>query len=93
MLTPNELMTWDEMVKRYPAKWVFVEITKGEGINFEEGIVRAVSEDGKLAEAWDYCTEKGWSFIYQRTTADPFMGVVDCINMSMISEEVIDCEN
>lgn len=90
MLTPNELMTWNEMKERYPSRWVFVEVKKGEGINIEEGIVRAVAEDGKLAEAWDYCTAHGWKFMYKRTSAEPFMGIVDCINCSVVSEEVVE---
>lgn len=92
MLKPNELMTWDEMVKRYPAQWVFVEITKGDDANIEKGIVRAVSEDDSLAEAWKYCASQGWDFTYKRTTVEPFMGIVDGVNFSITSEEVFSNE-
>ncbi len=86
MLTPNKLMTWDEMVREYPEKWVFVEITKGDEADIKEGIVRAVSEDGKLAEAWEYCMVHGWDCMYSRTTVDPFIGIVDGVNFNIISE-------
>ena len=59
MLKPDKLMTWDEMVKRYPAKWVFVEVVEGTRTNFTKGIVRAVVEDDYLAERTRYGTLSG----------------------------------
>ena len=55
MENPNKLMTWEEMKKEYPAKWVFVEVVEGNRTNFTKGIVRAVVEDGHLAEGTRYC--------------------------------------
>ncbi|MDE7327236.1 MAG: hypothetical protein K2N63_13345 [Lachnospiraceae bacterium] len=50
MLKPNKLMTWEEMKKEYPGKWVFVEVVEGTHTNFTKGVVRTVVEDKYLAE-------------------------------------------
>lgn len=88
MLTPNELMTWDQMVERYPGRWVFVEVTKGNATNFDEGVVRAVARDQEVEDAMDYCVEQGFQYTFQRTTVEPFMGILDSMNLK-ISEVVL----
>lgn len=91
MLTPNKLMTWDEMVREYPAKWVFVEVTKGDATNFDEGVVRVVAQDQEVEDAMDYCSEQGLRYTFQRTTVEPFMGILDSINLN-ISEVILSHE-
>lgn len=76
MLQPNELMTWDEMVEKYPAHWVFVEQTKGDLSNIEAGIVRFVATDAEIAMAMRECKKAGLNCVRQRTTVEPFMGGV-----------------
>lgn len=89
MLKPNKLMTWEEMVNEYPAKWVFVEVTGGTRTNFTKGIVRAVVEDGHLAEGMEYCKSNGWDVTHTRTTIEPFMGIVDGVDFTITAEEVL----
>ena len=88
MLKPNKLMTWDEMKKEYPAKWVFVEVVEGTRTNFTKGIVRAVVEDEYVADGMEYCESNGWNVTRSRTTIEPFMGIVDGINFTITAEEV-----
>lgn len=88
MLNPDKLMTWEEMQKEYPAKWVFVEVVEGTRTNFTKGIVHAVVEDGHLAEGMEYCELNGWDATHKRTTLEPFMGIVDGINFTITTEEV-----
>lgn len=89
MLKPNKLMTWEEMKKEYPAKWVFVEVVEGTRTNFTKGIVRAVVEDDYLAEGRRYCKLNGWDVTHKRTTLEPFMGIVDGVDFTITAEEVL----
>gem|GEM_PF-3094812 len=93
MENPNKLMTWEEMKQKYPAKWVFVEVVEGNRTNFTKGIVRAVVEDGHLAEGTRYCKSIGWDCTYDRTTVEPFMGIVDGINFTITARELDDDES
>lgn len=89
MLKPNKLMTWEEMRKEYPGKWVFVEVVEGTRINFTKGIVRAVVEDEYLADGIRYCRSAGWNVTRKRTTVEPFMGIVDGVNFTITAEDVL----
>lgn len=89
MLKPNKLMTWEEMKKEYPGKWVFVEVVEGNEANFTKGIVRAVVEDGHLVDGTEYCELKEWDCTFKRTTVEPFMGIVDGVNFTITAEEVL----
>lgn len=88
MEQPNKLMTWKEMVERYPDKWVFVEKTKGDSSNIEEGIVRFVTTDEEMGDVWIQCMQKGLNYDRDRTTVVPFMGIVDGINFDISVEEM-----
>ena len=92
MLKPNELMTWAEVVKKYPGKWVFVEVVEGNVAKIKKGIVRAVVEDGHLADGKKYCISQGWKCVSKRTTYAPFMGIVDGVNFRIDVEEDIEGE-
>lgn len=92
MLKPNELMTWDEMVQKYPGKWVFVEVVDGSIANIKSGVVRAVVEDGHLAEGRKCCISQGWKCVSKRTTVEPFMGIVDGVNFRIDVEEDTESE-
>lgn len=89
MLKPDKLMTWEEMKKEFPAKWVFVEVIEGDAANIKVGMVRAVVEDEHLADGIKYCRSKGINYTYSRTTVEPFIGVVDGVNFSITAEEVL----
>ena len=93
MEQPNESMTWKEMVKRYPDKWVIVEKTKGDLSNIEEGIVRFVVTDEEMPEVWIKCLDEGFDYDKDRTTVVPFMGVVDGVNFDISVEEMFSAEN
>lgn len=93
MLQPNELMTWDEMVEKYPSRWVFVEQTKGDLSNIEAGFVRFVVTDDEIAVAIRECKRAGLDCVRQRTTVEPFMGIVDGVNFSISAEEILESEN
>lgn len=88
MLNPNKLMTWDEMKKEYPAKWVFVEVVEGNEANIKKGIVHAVVEDGHLIDGMDYCDARGLNYTFDRTTVEPFMGIVDGVTFAITAGEV-----
>lgn len=88
MLKPNKLMTRNEMRKEYPGKWVFVEVVEGNETNYTKGIVRAVVDDDFVADGMKYCMSMGWDCIHDRTTVEPFMGIVDGVNFTITSEEI-----
>ena len=93
METPNKLMTWDEMKKKYPGKWVFVDQTKGDGSNIEEGVVKYVATDDEMEDVWVQCMKQDLDYAMARTTVEPFMGVVDGINFSIDVQEIFKDEN
>lgn len=88
MEQPNELMTWEEMKKRYPSKWVIVEITKGEMPNIEEGIVRYVTNDDEIEAIWVKCRKNGFNYSKMRTKMEAFSGIVDGIDFSIDVEAI-----
>lgn len=93
MLQPNEAMTWKEMVKRYPDRWVIVEQTKGDSSNIKEGIVRFVVTDEEMPRVWIECRKAGLGYKKDRTTVEPFMGIVDGVNFSIDAEEILGDES
>ena len=84
MEQPNELMTWKEMVKRYPNRWVIVEKTKGNAATIEEGIVRFVVTDKEMPEVWIKCRKAGLDYDKDRTTVSSFSNfIIDGIEISI----------
>lgn len=76
MLTPNRLMSWEEMKREYPRRWVFVKVVEGNHTNFTKGIVLAVVSDDRLADGMEFCKSKGWNYTYARTTICPFLNSI-----------------
>jgi len=88
MEQPNELMTWKEMKKRYPDKWVIVDKTEGNASTVKAGIVKYVASDDEIEDIWIECHKQGFDYYKRRTTVDSFMGIVDGINFSIDAEAV-----
>lgn len=72
MFIPNKLMTRQEMKQAYPARWVIVEITKGEIPNVEKGIVRCVASDDEIDSIEIECRKQGLDYHSFRTTVGYF---------------------
>lgn len=89
MEQPNKLMTWKEMVEKFPDRWVIIEKTKGNAATIEEGIVRFVVTDDEMPEIWIKCLDEGLDYDKDRTTVEPFMGIVDGLNFRIDVEEVM----
>ena len=88
MLQPNEEMTWEEMMERYPDRWVFIEQTKGEGTL--EGIVRFVCTDEEVDDIWIDCLEKDLDYTKRRTTTMCNIGFISGVNCTIEAEAVYD---
>lgn len=93
MEQPNKLMTWNEMVKEYPDRWVIVQQTKGDVTNIEEGFVKFVATDDEVSDIWIQCRKAGLGYKKDRTTVEPFMGIIDGVNFSITVEEVLKDES
>lgn len=88
MLQPNKLMTWKEMVKEYPGKWVFVEQTKGDEGTLEEGYVKFVCTDDEMEDVWIMCMDNNWNYVKERTTIEPLLGIITGVNFKIESEVI-----
>ena len=78
MLQPNVEMTWEEMVEKYPAQWVFVERTKGNTSTIEAGYVRYVCTDDEMPDVLKFCNDHFLDYDRERTTVEPFtLGIVE----------------
>ncbi len=88
MEQPNEFMTWEEMKRRYPSKWVIVETIEGTATNIKSGIVRYVASDDEIDDIWVKCHKDGFNYDKKRTKMEPFSGIVDGIDFSIDAEAI-----
>lgn len=68
-------MTWEEMVKQYPNKWVVLEDMEMEGADVISGNVVFVKSDDEIIPFRMKNQKKGYGFY--RTTEEDFYGIVD----------------
>ena len=88
MEQPNECMTWEEMKRRYPSKWVIVDVIEGTLTNIKAGIVKYVATDDEIDDIWCQCLDQGLNYDKARTTVEAFSGIVDGIDFSIDVEAV-----
>ncbi len=88
MEQPNELMTWEEMKRRYPSKWVIVDKKEGNSSTIRTGIVKYVATDDEIDDIWCQCLDQGLNYDKARTSVEAFSGIVDGIDFSIDVETV-----
>ena len=68
-------MTWDEMVEKYPDKWVVISdpLMDGDHPDVLEGDVVAVVDDDELSDYEDKHVKE--NYIYRRTTESGWNGI------------------
>ena len=71
----NERLTWDELVMRYPEKWVVLKDTVKDGPDVLSGVLVAVKADDEIIPYENANLKKGYEF--WRTTEGDFYGLVD----------------
>ena len=74
MLTVNREMTWEELVKAYPDKWVCFKWREGWGPDVSRGFVKVILEDSEYGSYAAKNITKGYYF--KRTTEKEFGGFV-----------------
>ena len=74
----DERMTWDEMVQRYPDKWVVVKDAEKSGPDVLSGILVTVVDDDDIGDYMADNFRKGYDFA--RTTEDVFYPFVQSLN-------------
>lgn len=74
-------MTWEEMVERYPNKWVAVTNYLKDGPDLIEGELLAVLDDREI----DDFRIKNWgkNYYYGRTTEERGIGIVHAKNFKL----------
>ena len=91
MLQPNVEMTWEEMVEKYPARWVFVEVTEGSPEDLRRGIVKYVCTDDEMPEILSFCNKHRLDYVRERTIVEPFtLGIVEGVNCTIKSKVIYD---
>lgn len=85
MLTPNEYMTWDDAVKKYPDSWVvFDENCKlAWGGRPDSGIVIAVCSDEEIDDYRIECRHTNKKIHFGRTNYKMGVGIVDVEGISI----------
>lgn len=66
MLIIGKRMTWDDIVKQYPDKWVAFSSYNGWGPDVDDGIIEIVLSDDEYPEYRASHLRDGW--FYKRTT-------------------------
>lgn len=68
MLTIGKRMTWDDIIKQYPDKWVAFSSYNGWGPDVDDGVVEVVLSDEEYIEHRIAHIRDGW--FYKYTTDD-----------------------
>ena len=68
-------ITWDEMVRKHPDKWVVVKDAKMNGPDIISGVVVAVLSDDEITDYRLKNTRHDYEFC--RTTEGEFDGIID----------------
>ena len=68
-------MSWNEMVEKYPEKWVVIQdpVMDGDAPDIIEGDVVDVVEDDKISKYM--ATHRAQSYRYRRTTESGWNGI------------------
>ena len=69
----SERLSWDEMVKRYPERWVVVDSAEKDGPDVLSGVLVAVKTDDEIGDYQAENFRKGYDFV--RTTEGAFNGI------------------
>ena len=69
----GERLTWDEMVEKYPDKWVAVDKAEKKGSDVLSGVLVAVIPDKDIEDYMADNLRKGYDFV--RTTEGAFNGI------------------
>ncbi|MBO6113012.1 MAG: hypothetical protein J6P45_08200 [Lachnospiraceae bacterium] len=72
-IMPERRMTWEEMVDRYPERWVAIRDAKMDGADIVSGIVEAVLTDDEVG---DYMDQAAPELLFERTTEGNWYGPI-----------------
>lgn len=70
----RDRMTWDEIVHRYPDRWVAISDAEMDWPDIISGVVEAVLSDDEISEYEAHCDP---SFIIDRTTEGNWYGPIN----------------
>lgn len=68
------IITWDEMIKRYPNMWVVIKNPVMDGPDVIEGEIVTALNDDEICDYEDLHDNDG--FIFRRTTEDDWNGTI-----------------
>ena len=71
----TEHLTWEEMVKEYPDKWVVIKDAVMDGADIVSGTIVDVKSDDDIIPFRTKNQKKGYRFY--RTTEGGFYGIID----------------
>ena len=71
----NKRMSWDEMVKEYPDRWVVIKDAEMDGPDIISGIIVTVKSDDDIMRFRIDNQKKGYKFY--RTSEGDFYGITD----------------
>lgn len=79
----KERLTWEEMVQRYPNKWVFVENAELRGIDIISGDLICACTDDEYSKKAVELIRAGIDFRHVRTTEGNWGGYVNAKNVKI----------
>ena len=82
----SERLTWEEMVEKYPDKWVFVKNAELDGIDIASGELICACTDKECGKKVSELVDAGVRFYHARTTHDIFGGFINAENVTVTIE-------
>ena len=75
-------MTWDDIVEKYPGKWIFLDNIKYEDdhVDIESALVKDIANDNEVDDKRAFYRARGEKYVVRRTTDDINVGVITCEN-------------
>lgn len=83
----NERMTYDDIVRQYPSKWVIlsdVERKSNENPTIISALLLEVVDDNDINSMRLKYLKEGKKYVYCRTTEGMSAGVIHCENYTMV---------
>lgn len=78
MIKDEKFYTWDELVEKFPGKWVIVEDPELTEAGFiRSGKLIGVCDDTEVDEFVIFCYKENKKISYERTTEESGVGIVN----------------
>ena len=79
----RERLLWDDIIERYPDRWVILDDVDMDGSTVISGVVVQSCNDEEINDAYFRTVIDGHHYIKERTSELPYAGVINGANFSI----------